>query len=117
MEDLHWVTLDCYFTYRYVSTDSGETLKRKIEWGWPGREGITMPVTRSSMSVSVSEKEAAMALLALKSAMKGAHKTYDYEINGKLYEVKNYMNSGQTSKRPKRGCAVYTPGMYAESDD
>lgn len=70
-----------------------------------------MPVTRSSMSVSVSEKEAAMALLALKSAMKGAHKTYDYELGGKFYEVKKY------SKRPKRECAVYTPGMYAESDD
>ena len=73
-----------------------------------------MPVTRSSMSVSVSEKEAAAALLALKKGM------WDVEINGKFYEIKNSNSRhpfAQPSKRPKRECAVYTPGMYAESDD
>jgi hypothetical protein len=84
----------------------------KIDCGWAGREGIAkMPATRSSTIASVSEKDAAMALLALK---KGA---WDVEINGKFYEIKNYMSSTQPSKRPKRDCAVYTPGMYAESDE
>ena len=75
-----------------------------------------MPVTRSSMSVSVSEKEAAAALLALKRGI------WDVEINGKFYEIKKVSGqplqpSSQASKRPKRECAVYTPGMYAESDE
>ena len=68
-----------------------------------------MTVTRSSSSFTVSEMEAAKALLALKGGIK-------YSSQGtKAYAAKpaQYIPP-KAPMRPKRECAAYKPGMYYE---
>lgn len=66
-----------------------------------------MPVTRSSSSLRISEKEAANALVMLKSGLRSK----------KEHATSRQTNTNtHASSRPKRHCASYTPGMYYEEE-
>ena len=68
-----------------------------------------MIVTRSSSSFTVSEMEAAKALLALKGGIKYSAQSI------KTYAAKPAQHiSPKAPMRPKRNCAEYKPGMYYE---
>lgn len=68
-----------------------------------------MIVTRSSSSFTVSEMEAAKALLALKGGIKySAQSTKAYAAKPAQYIPP------KAPVRPKRNCAEYKPGMYYE---
>ena len=73
-----------------------------------------MPVTRSSSSLRISEKEAANALVMLKSGLRSKKdQTAPSQTNTRA--ASRQMNT-RVASRPKRHCASYTPGMYYEEE-
>ena len=68
-----------------------------------------MPVTRSSSSLRISEKEAANALLMLKNGLRSKK---DQTATRQM----NTNTRAASASRPKRHCANYTPGMYYEEE-
>jgi hypothetical protein len=73
-----------------------------------------MTVTRSSVRFTVSEGEAAKALLALKGGIKYSAQG-SKAFNAKAPVAKS-LDAKAAPTRPKRECAAYKPGMYYEED-
>jgi len=72
----------------------------------------TMPATRSSAKLNLKDVDAVKTLLSFHydmKAMAAAAPRMEHTMSLRV-------NKARASMRPKRQCAAYTPGMYAEDE-